>query len=397
MIETDILIVGGGIVGLALARELTLKFSDLKITILEKESEIAFHASGRNSGVLHAGFYYDANTLKAKFTVKGNKALTDYCLENGLPINQCGKVVVASQENEIEGIYELKRRGDANGVLLEIIDEKELNEIEHNAKTCAKALFSPTTSTVNPKLICKHIASNFPRNVQILFNRKFIKANNKQAITTNEKIKFKYLYNVAGLYADKIAHSFGIGRQYTVLPFKGIYLAYNDDNLIKRHIYPVPDLKNPFLGVHFTRTVNNKVKIGPTAIPAFWRENYTLKERFNLNEFLEILGCQTRLFLSNSFNFRTLALSEIKKYNRNFFINEARKLVKHLDVNNFGKYLQPGIRAQLLNKHTNQLVMDFVVEHAENSTHILNSVSPAFTTAFSFAEFVVRESEQNFN
>ena len=397
MIETDILIVGSGIVGLALARELTLKFSDLKITILEKESEIAFHASGRNSGVLHAGFYYDANTLKAKFTVKGNKALTDYCLENGLPINQCGKVVVASQENEIEGIYELKRRGDANGVLLEIIDEKELNEIEHNAKTCAKALFSPTTSTVNPKLICKHIASNFPRNVQILFNRKFIKANNKQAITTNEKIKFKYLYNVAGLYADKIAHSFGIGRQYTVLPFKGIYLAYNDDNLIKRHIYPVPDLKNPFLGVHFTRTVNNKVKIGPTAIPAFWREDYTLKERFNLNEFLEILGCQTRLFLSNSFNFRTLALSEIKKYNRNFFINEAKKLVKHLDTNNFGNYLQPGIRAQLLNKHTNQLVMDFVVEHAENSTHILNSVSPAFTTAFSFAEFVVRESEQNFN
>jgi len=397
MIETDILIVGGGIVGLALARELTLKFPDLKITILEKESEVAFHASGRNSGVLHAGFYYDANTLKAKFTVKGNKALTEYCLENGLPINQCGKVVVASQENEIEGIYELKRRGDANGVLLEIIDEKELNEIEPNAKTCTKALFSPTTSTVNPRLVCKHIASNFPRNVQILFNRKFVKANNKQVITTNEKIKFKYLYNVAGLYADKIAHFFGIGRQYTVLPFKGIYLAYNDDNLIKRHIYPIPNLKNPFLGVHFTKTVNNKVKIGPTAIPAFWRENYTLKERFNLNEFLEILGCQTKLFLSNSFNFRSLALSEIKKYNRNFFINEAKKLVKHLDTNNFGNYLQPGIRAQLLNKHTNQLVMDFVVEHAENSTHILNSVSPAFTTAFSFAEFVVRESEQNFN
>jgi len=397
MLETDILIVGAGIVGLSLARELTRKFSNLKITIVEKESEVAFHASGRNSGVLHAGFYYDANTLKAKFTVKGNKALTEYCLENNIPINQCGKVVVAVDEKELDGIYELKRRGDTNGVLLEIIDEKELNEIEPNAKTCTKALFSPTTSTVNPKLVCKHIASNFPKNVRILFNRIFLKVKNKQVTTNKEKIKFKYLYNAAGLYADKIAHSFGIGQQYTVLPFKGIYLAYNDDDLIKRHIYPVPNLKNPFLGVHFTKTVNNHVKIGPTAIPAFWRENYTIKERFNLSEFLEIIACQSKLFISNSFNFRSLALSEIKKYDRNFFINEAKKLVKQLDVNNFGNYLQPGIRAQLLNKQTNQLVMDFVVEHAENSTHVLNSVSPAFTTAFAFAEFVIKESEHNFN
>ncbi|MBT8762746.1 L-2-hydroxyglutarate oxidase [Desulfohalobiaceae bacterium Ax17] len=397
MLETDILIVGAGIVGLSLARELTRKFSNLKITILEKESEVAFHASGRNSGVLHAGFYYDANTLKAKFTVKGNKALTEYCLENSIPINQCGKVVVAVDEKELDGIYELKRRGDTNGVSLEIIDEKELNEIEPNAKTFQKALFSPTTSTVNPKLVCNHIASNFSNNVRILFNRIFLKVKNKQVTTNKEKIKFKYLYNAAGLYADKIAHSFGIGQQYTVLPFKGIYLAYNDDDLIKRHIYPVPNLKNPFLGVHFTKTVNNHVKIGPTAIPAFWRENYTIKERFNLSEFLEIIACQSKLFITNSFNFRSLALSEIKKYDRNFFINEAKKLVKQLDVDNFGDYLQPGIRAQLLNKQTNQLVMDFVVEHAENSTHVLNSVSPAFTTAFAFAEFVIKESEHNFN
>ncbi len=397
MLETDFLIVGAGIVGLGIGRELARQYHESKIIIIEKENMAAFHASGRNSGVVHAGFYYHSSSLKAKFTVAGNKALTQYCMENGLKINPCGKVVVAKNEDELSGIYELKRRGDENGVDLQLIDEKELSEIEPNAKTFEKALFSPTTSSVNPKEVCQHIAAGYPPNVHILFNREFLKLNDRIAITNKEKIKFQYLYNASGLYADRIAHFFDVGKEFTLLPFKGIYLAYNDNNLLKRHVYPVPNLKNPFLGVHFTKTVDHHVKIGPTAIPAFWRENYDFKNRFRGNEFLEIIAWQARLFWNNNFNFRSLAFTEARKYSRKYFIRESANLLKHLDVNNFGDYLTPGIRAQLLNKLTGELVMDFVVENGKNSTHVLNSVSPAFTTGFPFAEFIVTESEKNFS
>lgn len=395
MITTDILIVGGGIIGLSIARELNNRHPDLKIILIEKEATAAYHASGRNSGVLHAGFYYTPDSLKSRFTVEGNKLLTDYCLKNNLPINRCGKVVVAKDEKELDSIFELKRRGDINGVDLELIDEKRLEEFEPNARTFDKALYSPTTSVVNPKEVVGHIADTLKKKVNIIFNEKFMKRDDANTVSTNtHKIKFKHLINSAGLYADKIAHQFGIGQKYTLIPFKGLYMEYKDSNLIRKHIYPVPNLKNPFLGVHFTITISGKVKIGPTAIPAFWRENYEGISRFNLNEFLEVLFYEAKLFFTNAFNFRNLTFEEFKKYYRNYFIQQATHLVKKIDINKFGNYLTPGIRAQLLDKEEMKLVMDFVVEHGENSTHVLNAVSPAFTSAFSFSKFIVDEVEK---
>lgn len=394
MKQTDFLIVGGGIVGLTIAHDLVRRYPGASIAILEKESEVAFHASGRNSGVLHAGFYYTADSLKARFTRAGNQALTAYCLENGLPINRCGKVVVASTESEIDGIYELKRRGDRNGVEVRMIDEKELGDIEPNARTVEKALFSPTTSTINPKQVCQHLASGLPGRAQILFGRRFIGRKKNEAITPHEKISFRYLFNAAGLYADRVARHFNAGVNFTMIPFKGIYLTYRDNDLLQRHVYPVPNLRNPFLGVHFTKTVDGHVKIGPTAIPAFWRENYDFRSRFKAREFAEIVSREAGLFLFNHFGFRRLAFDEMRKYRRGFFINQARQLLKHLDPGRFGDYSQPGIRAQLLNTKTSELVMDFLVEHAENSTHVLNAVSPAFTSAFSFASHIVEEASQ---
>ena len=395
MIKTDILIVGGGIIGLSIARELNNRHPDSKITLIEKEATEACHASGRNSGVLHAGFYYTPDSLKSRFTVEGNKLLTDYCLKNNLSINRCGKVVVAKDEKERDGIFELKRRGDENGVVLELIDEKRLEELEPNARTFDKALYSPTTSVVNPEEVIGHIADALKGKVNILFNEKFIKTDDTNTVSTNtQKIKFRHLINSAGLYADKIAHQFGIGQKYTLIPFKGLYMEYKDSNLIHKHIYPVPNLNNPFLGVHFTITISGKVKIGPTAIPAFWRENYEGISRFNLNEFLEVLWNEAKLFFTNAFNFRSLTFEEFKKYYRNYFIQQATHLVKKIDLNKFGGYLTPGIRAQLLDKKEMKLVMDFVVEHGENSTHVLNAVSPAFTSAFSFSKFIVDKVEE---
>ena len=397
MRQTDFLIVGGGIIGLSIARELIRRYPGSAILVLEKEKEVAFHASGRNSGVLHAGFYYSADSLKARLTRTGNKALREYCLENGLPINCCGKVVVASSEAEIEGIDELKRRGERNGVDLRLVDEEELTDIEPNARTVGKALFSPTTSTVNPKQICRHIAANFPPNVRILFETRFLGLDRKDAVTHEEKIRFRHLFNAAGLHADRVARYFGVGQDYTMIPFKGIYLQYRDDGLLQRPIYPVPSLLNPFLGVHFTKTVDGHVKIGPTAIPAFWRENYGLLSRFDAREFGEIVSKEARLFLLDRFNFRRLALGEARKYLRGFFIRQASKLVKRLDARRFGDYTQPGIRAQLLNNRTDELVMDFIIEHTQDSTHVLNAVSPAFTSAFSFASHIVDEAARYMN
>ncbi|HHT9123830.1 MAG TPA: NAD(P)/FAD-dependent oxidoreductase, partial [Candidatus Wunengus sp. YC63] len=227
MITTDILIVGGGIIGLSIAKEVYNRHPDLKITLIEKEATVACHASGRNSGVLHAGFYYTPDSLKSRFTVEGNKLLTDYCLKNNLSINRCGKVVVAKDEKELNSIFELKRRGDTNGVDLELIDEKRLEELEPNARTFDKALYSPTTSVVNPKEVAGHIADTLKEKVNILFNEKFIKRDDTNTISINtHKIKFKHLINSAGLYADKIAHQFGIGQKYTLIPFKGLYMEY---------------------------------------------------------------------------------------------------------------------------------------------------------------------------
>ncbi len=392
MEQSEFLIVGAGIIGLSVARELARRYPGARVAVLEKEERVAFHASGRNSGVLHAGFYYTSDSRKARFTAAGNRELTEYCLGHGLPINRCGKVVVATTETEVEGIHELKRRGDLNGVELHLVDARQLKDIEPNARTVDCALYSPTTSSVDPNAVCRHIAAAFPSNVSILRGHRLIGRQGRWALTSRGRIGFRHLFNTAGLYADRVARLFGAGAGVTMIPFKGIYLKYGGRGLIRRHVYPVPNLGNPFLGVHFTITVDGHIKIGPTAIPAFWRENYQGASRFEFGEFAEILRREARLFLFDHFGFRRLAFDEMRKYHRRYFIAQARKLLRSLDVDGFTGYTRPGIRAQLLKTATSELVMDFMLEHAEHSTHVLNAVSPAFTSAFSFARHIVEES-----
>ena len=177
-----------------------------------------------------------------------------------------------------------------------------------------------------------------------------------------------------------------------MIPFKGLYLEYVKNKTdIRTNIYPVPNLRNPFLGVHFTKTVTGKIKIGPTATPAFWRENYAGLGRFNLSELCSVVGYEAKLLILNSFNFRDLAAEEIRKYFRKYFIRLAAELVCDIDPKGFGNFTRPGIRAQLLDRKTLTLVQDFVIEGDQSSTHILNAISPAFTCAFPFAEFVVKK------
>lgn len=393
ILECDYLIVGAGIIGLATASILNEKEPTAKILIIEKESDIGFHGSGRNSGVLHAGFYYTADSLKAKFTRDGCLFWTKYCLENKLKINRSQKVVVAQNEEEIKGIYELEKRGKTNGVNVKIITAEELLKLDPNIKTHKIALYSPDTSTIDPLEICHHLKNKLlQNNVQFIFSNAYKKRTSENTIESEKYyINFKKFINAAGLYADKIAKDFGFGKQYTIIPFKGLYLKMdsNKESPIVLNVYPVPNLNNPFLGVHFTITVGNEIKIGPTAIPALWRENYNGFKNFNLFEFITIIGYQAKLFILNSFNFRNLALTEIKKYHRNYFINLARSLVKDLSPYKFSYWSKPGIRAQLLNTKTNELVQDFIVESDHTSIHILNAVSPAFTSSFPFARWII--------
>jgi len=386
------LIVGGGVIGLAIAYELNRRFPEMKITILEKEKVVGEHASGRNSGVLHAGFYYSKGSLKAKLTVNGNRLLREYCLDRGVALNDCGKVVVTKNENELEMLHELKSRGDKNGVDLTLIDEKELAEIEPNAKTYRQALWSPTTSSVMPLDVVNQLAKDLSqkKSVEILCGQKFLTRVSASKIKTSKgEIEFKHLVNSAGLYADKVAHQFGVGLNYRLIPFKGLYMEYADSTLIKRHIYPVPNPLNPFLGVHFTVTGRGKIKIGPTAIPAIWRENYKGFSNFSLPELCEVLSTQAQLFFSSDSLFRNTAIDEIKKYGRAYFTSLASTLVKEIDNSKYGDFLKPGIRAQLVDMNSKKLDMDFVVEEGEKSTHILNAVSPAFTCSFSFSKLIV--------
>lgn len=383
----DYLIVGSGIIGMTIAYELKQQNQNLKIAIIDKEGDVAKHASGRNSGVLHAGFYYSADSLKAKFTVNGNKLMKEFCSANNIAVKPTQKIVVAKDKTELEGIYELQKRAEINGVEIKIIDEDEVFKIDPNIKTYKKALFSPNTASVNPKEVCYKLRDVLKvSGVEFFFNTSF----------ENCDLNYNYLINSSGAYADKIAQKFGLAQDYTLLPFKGIYLKYmTNKSDIKTNIYPVPNLANPFLGIHYTITSDGSIKIGPTAIPAFWRENYNGLDGFNLKEMIEILYYETKLFILNSFNFRNLAIEEMKNYSSKVFIKKAKDMVKN--IGDDFKPIPAGIRAQLLNTKTNELVQDFVLEHAKNSTHILNAVSPAFTCSFAFAKYVVKEIEKNKN
>jgi len=386
------LIIGSGIIGLAIARAIKQLQPDAAILIIDKEPEEAAHASGRNSGVLHAGFYYSADSFKAKFTVDGNRALKEYCRQKDLPVNACGKLVVAKNADELKKLYELEARGKANGSAVEIIDENRARTLEPNVRTYEKALYSPDTASIDPKKVCAAIKDDLTQlGVDFSFGTKYIKNIDGGVKTDRGDILAGKIINCAGLYADKVAKDFGFGAQYTMIPFKGLYLKYTKNKTdVKMNIYPVPNLNNPFLGVHFTKTVTNEIKIGPTAIPALWRENYSGPSNFRLDELLDIMAHETQLFISNAFGFRRLAVEEMKKYSKKYFIGLARNMVRDIDPEGFTEYTEPGIRAQLLDKRALKLIQDFVVEGDRQSVHILNAVSPAFTCAFPFAEFVTR-------
>lgn len=389
---TDFLIIGGGIIGLSIARELQQRNIASSITIIEKEQNCGEHASGRNSGVLHSGVYYPSDSLKARFTKDGNKKWQNYCEDNNLFLDKCGKLIIATNENELAGLDTIEERAFKNNVKIERLDVAQAAEIEPRVKTFQSALFVPSTATIDPRQINDSMASDFQKNGgEILLGCAYIKKiDDTKVLTSNGIISTGYIINCAGLYADRVAQDFNMGLDYTMLPFKGLYLYSSEKKIAPRvHIYPVPDLNNPFLGVHLTRTINGCVKVGPTAMPSLWRESYSGLSNFNLRDLLEITSREAMMFLLNKNNFPKLAYEELRKQIKKTLIKDASRLINNIDQLRFSSWGTPGIRAQLVSKKTNNLVMDFIIEQDNKSLHILNAVSPAWTCALSFSEYVV--------
>ena len=279
-VKTDFLIIGGGVIGVNLALQAKKSYPDAVVTLIEKEADCGEHASGRNSGVLHAGFYYTADSLKARLTRDGNRQLTEYCAERNLGINHCGKLVVAKNADELPVLDELLVRARHNGVELQDISAAEAAEIEPRVRTYERALFSPATASVDPREVMREFVADARRSgVRILNGTRYLGTRIGGISTTQGDIDSGYVINAAGLYADRVARDFGFAENYRILPFKGLYLYANDTSApLRTNIYPVPDLRNPFLGVHFTVTASGAVKIGPTAIQPFGGNN-TKEER----------------------------------------------------------------------------------------------------------------------
>lgn len=387
---TDFLVIGGGIIGINIARELKRLFGDCTVVLIEKEAECGHHASGRNSGVLHSGFYYSHDSLKAKFTRLGNKLLTEYCESKRIPINKCGKLVVAKHRGDHVSLDELMSRARANGIEIQEVTEEEAKAIEPRVKTCERALFSPTTSTVDPLAVVNAMkADAVSEGVEVHCGVRYITRRNSTMYTSSGLYQAGYIVNASGLYADKIARDFGFSEYYRILPFKGLYL-HSDEPIgtIRTNIYPVPDLRNPFLGIHFTVTPTGQSKIGPTVIPALWRENYRGVDNFKLTEFTEILIRTFGLMALSDFNFRRLAICELAQYSRARMLSSAGDLVDGIKPAHYRRWGKPGIRAQLLDIKQRKLEMDFVIQGDDRSMHILNAVSPAFTCSISFSNYV---------
>ncbi|MDQ4080218.1 MAG: FAD-dependent oxidoreductase [Gemmatimonadota bacterium] len=394
--SADFLIIGGGIVGITVALEIKRRQPRAKVTLIEKEEACGLHASGRNSGVLHAGFYYTADSLKARFTREGNERLTAYCTERSLRLRRCGKLVVARDECDLPGLNELLRRACVNGVTLHEVTPQEAREIEPRAKTFERALYSPTTSSVDPgEVLACLIEEARDAGVTILTGTAYLDHRGDRVHTSAGMISSGYVINAAGLYADRIARSYGFSERYEILPFKGLYLKGSSDAApFRTHIYPVPNLARPFLDVHITLTVAGIAKLGPTAIPAFWREHYSGLRNFSLAESATIVTREAALFLRNDFGFRDHAMVELRKYSRRYLVKEAAELADGLEPRKFRHWGPPGIRAQLFDVQTRKLEMDFRFEGDDRSFHVLNAVSPAFTCSLPFAEFLVDQIEK---
>jgi (S)-2-hydroxyglutarate dehydrogenase len=395
----DVAIIGAGIVGLAVGREITSRFPRLRLLILEKENRVAQHQSRHNSGVIHSGIYYKPGSLKAKLCLEGARAMVAFCREHEIAHETCGKVIVATSEPELPRLEELRRRGEANGLTgLRTLNREELQEIEPHASG-VRALFVPSTGITDYSAVCEKYAELIgERGGSIRTNAGVIGLERRAQDVVVETVLGEFqsacVINCAGLFSDRISHMAGDKSDIAIVPFRGEYyeLTPGRSSLVRNLIYPVPDPQFPFLGVHFTRRIGGTIDAGPNAVFAFQREGYRWSD-FNLRD------------LASSFSFPGFWRMAAKHWQHGLgefhrslskpaFVRALQRLLPELreqDLVPCGS----GVRAQAL-KRDGSLVDDFQFVWSGNTLHVLNVVSPAATASLSIAAFVVDMAANNF-
>jgi L-2-hydroxyglutarate oxidase len=395
----DVTIIGGGIVGLAVALEVTKRFPRLRLLLLEKEKSVGQHQSGHNSGVIHSGIYYKPGSLKARLCVEGARAMVHFCYEHRIPHRVCGKVIVATREDELPRLEELRRRGEANGVIgVKSIGSEELRQIEPHASGL-RALLVPSTGITDYAAVCGKYAELVQSQGGIIavktavtglrsFPQEVIVETNGRAFSTTT------LINCAGLFSDRICRMAGHEPGISIVPFRGEYyeLIPEQASLIRALVYPVPDPRFPFLGVHFTRRVNGRVDAGPNAVLAFRREGYRRTD-FNLREAAASLVFPG--FWQMAAKHWRSGLDEFhRSFSKRAFVNALQRLVPEVREQD----LIPGdagVRAQAVTRD-GTLVDDFQFAPSGNMLHVLNVPSPAATASIPIGRVIADMAAQNF-
>ena len=397
--QYDIVIIGGGILGLSTAMQLLERSPQWRVAVVEKEEELATHQTGHNSGVMHSGIYYRPGSRKAQFCVAGLNNMVKFCEENEIEFQQCGKVIVALHESELGRLQDLYERGTANGVPdLEIVGPERLKEIEpHTAGV--RALWAPHTGIVDFTKVAAAFANQFQQAGGDIFTgaavKKITRSTGSVALeTTKGTLQAKYLINCAGLYADKVASMTGENVGVRIIPFRGEYytLRQESHHLVSGLIYPVPDPQFPFLGVHFTRNIKGHVEAGPNAVMALRREGYR-KRDFSLGDSLGNLAYPG--FWKMALKYWKIGMGEVyRSYSRRVFLRDLQRLlpeIQNSDLASGGS----GVRAQAVARD-GSLLDDFSIIQSGDAIHVLNAPSPGATSSLAIGEHIAGLAIENF-
>jgi L-2-hydroxyglutarate oxidase LhgO len=398
--QCDVLIIGGGLVGLATAMHLQELRPGLSIKLIEKESHVAAHQSGRNSGVAHAGIYYEPGSLKARFCVEGKAILKEYCEKNAIAYRACGKFIVASNEQEAARLDHLLKRGQENGVAgLRLVSKAELRDIEPNVSGL-KALYSPESAIVDFGAVAVSYAKDFVAGGGALFLETEFQAagdyaGTRHVATSKDEYSARLIINCAGLFADVIARDMGTDPGIRIIPFRGDFfdLTPQAAGLVKTLIYPVPDPALPFLGVHITPTVDGRVKAGPNAILATKREGYRATD-FSVRDVADALTFGG--FWRFSARYARPGVAELNRSLRKVvFVRSVQKLLPALRSQDLTRS-RSGVRAQALDRH-GRMVDDFRIEESPGAIHVLNAPSPAATSSPIIGKYIASRASLRIN
>jgi len=398
MKQADVLIIGGGIVGLATAYRLSEQFPDRRVVILEKEPELALHQTGRNSGVLHSGIYYKPGSLKAKNCREGKKAMEAFCAAEEVDYQLCGKVIVAVDDSELPAMHGIYDRGQANGVACEVIDRDRLAQLEPHAAGVA-AIHVPEAGIVDYVQVCQRMAHRVKqRGGRIVTSARVtkIEANSRYVAvqTTAGEFGGLYVVNCAGLHCDRVTALGGQTPEAKIIPFRGEYFDLRSEahHLCKTLIYPVPDPSFPFLGVHFTRMIHGGVECGPNAVLAMAREGYE-KTDINFRDLAESLSYPG--FLKMASRYWRVGLGEMwRSVSKAAFVRALQRLLPEIR----SEHLTPaaaGVRAQAL-LPDGALVDDFLIQESARIVNVGNAPSPAATASLNIGRLIVERLAERF-